>query len=196
MMKNAFYFMFKALFVLEIFTFLSRPFGYVEKRLDQKTKVNFRLISRFLTPQTGHTIITTMYIFLNISRSKFNHTTKFGHFIEYKMIDLISHKNFTLHFHHYLLNLLLKASWICFSLSFENWKFVIIASFLKNQLNNTRFYSSFKVLINGNLHQACHKVSYTKKINFYKFLHATCQRVLIPSTVSNCQNTTWILSTF
>ena len=174
MMKNDFYFMFKALFVLEIFTFLSRPFGYVEKRLDQKTKVNFRLISRFLTPQTGHTIITTMHIFLNISRSKFNHTTKFGQ----------------------LINLLLKASWICFSLSFENWKFVIIASFLKNQLNNTRFYSSFKVLINGNLHQACHKVSYTKKINFYKFLHATCQRVLIPSTVSNCQNTTWILSTF
>ena len=30
-MKNSFYFTFKALFVLEIFTFLSRVFGYIEK---------------------------------------------------------------------------------------------------------------------------------------------------------------------
>ena len=31
MMKNAFYFIFKALFVLNIFKFLSRPFGHVKK---------------------------------------------------------------------------------------------------------------------------------------------------------------------
>ena len=36
MMRNAFYFMLKALFVLKIFTILSWRFGYVEKRLDKK----------------------------------------------------------------------------------------------------------------------------------------------------------------
>ena len=41
MMKNAFYFTSKALFVLKIFKFLSRLFGPVAKRLDKKDKVNF-----------------------------------------------------------------------------------------------------------------------------------------------------------
>ena len=35
-MKNAFYFTSKALFVLQIFKFLSRFFGHVTKRLDLK----------------------------------------------------------------------------------------------------------------------------------------------------------------
>ena len=43
MMKNAFHFMLKALFVLDIFTFLSRVFGYVEKRLDKKAMVNYKI---------------------------------------------------------------------------------------------------------------------------------------------------------
>ena len=34
MMKNAFYFTLKALFVLKIFNFLSGLFGHVEKQLD------------------------------------------------------------------------------------------------------------------------------------------------------------------
>ena len=38
-MKNVFYFMMKAFFVLEIFTFLSWLLGH-EKRLDKKVKVN------------------------------------------------------------------------------------------------------------------------------------------------------------
>ena len=42
-MKNAFYLMLKALFVLEIFTFLSCLFGYVEKWLDKKAMVNFKI---------------------------------------------------------------------------------------------------------------------------------------------------------
>ena len=42
-MKNAFYFMLKALFVLEVFTFLSWLFGYVEKRLDEKAMINFKI---------------------------------------------------------------------------------------------------------------------------------------------------------
>ena len=40
-MKNAFYFMLKALFVLEVFRFLYRIFGFVEKRLDKKAMANF-----------------------------------------------------------------------------------------------------------------------------------------------------------
>ena len=46
-MKNSFYFMvnsyFKALFVFEISTFLSCPFGYVGKRIDKKAMVNFKI---------------------------------------------------------------------------------------------------------------------------------------------------------
>ena len=43
MMKTAFYFMFKALFVRQIFTFLSRIYGYVEKRLDKRAMINFKI---------------------------------------------------------------------------------------------------------------------------------------------------------
>ena len=43
MMKNTFHFMLKALFVLQIFTFLSRLFSYVEKRLDKKAMVDFKI---------------------------------------------------------------------------------------------------------------------------------------------------------
>ena len=43
MMTNALYFMLKALFVFEIFAFLSWSFGYVEKRLDKEAKVNFKI---------------------------------------------------------------------------------------------------------------------------------------------------------
>ena len=39
MTKNVFYFMLKALFIFHIFS------GYVEKRLDKKTKVNFKLFN-------------------------------------------------------------------------------------------------------------------------------------------------------
>ena len=35
--------MLKALFIPEIFTFLSWLFGYVEKRLDKKAMVNFKI---------------------------------------------------------------------------------------------------------------------------------------------------------
>ena len=44
MVKIAFYFTSKALFVLKIFKFLSWLFGYgyVAKRLDKKDKVNFK----------------------------------------------------------------------------------------------------------------------------------------------------------
>ena len=43
MMKNSFYLKLKTLCVLKIFTFLSRLFGYAEKRLDKKAKNNFKI---------------------------------------------------------------------------------------------------------------------------------------------------------
>ena len=43
MMKNDFYFMLKALFVLDIFTFLSWVFYYVEKWIYRKAPANIRL---------------------------------------------------------------------------------------------------------------------------------------------------------
>ena len=42
-MKNAFYFTFKGLFVLEIFKFLSLLFGHVGKGLNLKVKVTFKI---------------------------------------------------------------------------------------------------------------------------------------------------------
>ena len=42
MIKNAFYFILKALFVLEIFKFLSGLFGHVAKWVNKKDMVNFK----------------------------------------------------------------------------------------------------------------------------------------------------------
>ena len=42
MSKNISYFVLKTLFVLEIFTFLSLPFGYVEQRLDKEGMLDFK----------------------------------------------------------------------------------------------------------------------------------------------------------
>ena len=42
-MKNAFYFMLKALFVPEVFKYLSLLFGYGEKLLGKKAMVNFKM---------------------------------------------------------------------------------------------------------------------------------------------------------
>ena len=42
-MNNAFYFVLKALFVLEIFRFLSWSFSYKENRPGKKAMVNFKI---------------------------------------------------------------------------------------------------------------------------------------------------------
>ena len=77
-MKNAFYFMSKAFFILEIFLFSSLLFGYIEKRLDKKAKVNFKTYD--VTDWT--TKIITIHILSNISRSKGNQTMRLGQLIE------------------------------------------------------------------------------------------------------------------
>ena len=47
-MKNDFYFILKALFIPQILKFLSGLFGHVEKMVR-----NIRLVSKFMTSQTG-----------------------------------------------------------------------------------------------------------------------------------------------
>ena len=71
MMKNAFYFMLKAFFV-------------VTRKL--------RLVSKFMTPQTGKQI-NAIHILPNISRSKGNQTMKFGQLIEYNMRNIFLEKS-------------------------------------------------------------------------------------------------------
>ena len=43
MMKNAFYFILKALLVLKIFNILSLIIWYMGKQLDKKAKINFKI---------------------------------------------------------------------------------------------------------------------------------------------------------
>ena len=84
MMKNTFFFILKVLFVLKIFTFLSRLFGM------QKTNGLIRkikLISKLMTSQHGQQK-TTIRILLNISQIKGNHTMKFGQLIEHPKRNL------------------------------------------------------------------------------------------------------------
>ena len=72
-----FYFILKALFVLKIFKFFTRPFGNEEKGLDQNHKINFKIHD--LTPGLQTIVI---YILPNISQNKGNQTMKFGQLTE------------------------------------------------------------------------------------------------------------------
>ena len=90
-MKNAFYFTLKALFVLKIFKFLPWLYGgHVEKRLDQKEKVDFKIYD----VTTWLKIITT-HLLTNISIRKGNKTIKLGHLVEYDMGNIIFYKSYT-----------------------------------------------------------------------------------------------------
>ena len=90
MMKNVFYFTSKALFVLEIFTFLSWLFSYLEKRLDKKTIINFIIYD--VTDWTKE--IITIRILPNLSRSKDDQAMKFGQLIiKYSVKNKFPSKN-------------------------------------------------------------------------------------------------------
>ena len=80
MVKNAFYFTLKPLFVLKIFKFLSGIFGHVEKQLDQKDKVNFKTsgVTNWKTKNYNTQLP-------NISRSKDNQKITFDQLIECNM---------------------------------------------------------------------------------------------------------------
>ena len=76
MIRNAFYFILKARFVLQIFKLLSRVFGHVGKTTSL---------------QPGLQTIA-IYILPNISQSKGNQTMKFGQLIEYNMKNIFLQK--------------------------------------------------------------------------------------------------------
>ena len=61
MMKNPFYFILKAPFVLEIFTFLFRFCGYVEKELDKKTMINSKIYDFTNKTISNYNIHNTQY---------------------------------------------------------------------------------------------------------------------------------------
>ena len=90
MIKNAFYFISKILFVLRIFKFLSWFFGHVSKDLIEK----IRLISNFMMSQPGWQIIL-IHIFPNISRSKGNPAMNFGQLIECNIRNISLEKSYT-----------------------------------------------------------------------------------------------------
>ena len=78
-MKNAFYFILKALFVLKISSFCHGVLVIKKNGLIRK----IRLILKFMTSQPGLQTIA-IHIFPNISQCKGNQTMKFGQLIESK----------------------------------------------------------------------------------------------------------------
>ena len=67
MIKNAFYFILKPLFVLKIFNFFPDILSHVGKRLDKKAKANFKIYDVIKWEK-----IFTKRILPNIPRSKDN----------------------------------------------------------------------------------------------------------------------------
>ena len=88
MIKNAFYFTLKALFLLKIFKFLSWLLGHLEKTARSE---KWGFFSKSMTSQPAIAI----YILSNISRSKANQAMKFGQLIEYNMRNIFVKKSYT-----------------------------------------------------------------------------------------------------
>ena len=85
-MKNSFYFILKALFLLGIYPdFLNMLKNCLIGKL--------RLISKFITSHTGQQIIT-IHTLPNISRSKGNQARKFCQLIEYKIRNVFLEKQY------------------------------------------------------------------------------------------------------
>ena len=82
MMKNAFYFMLKTHFVLEIFKYLSWLFVYSEKQLRR-----LKLISKFLTPTdwTANSYNTNIAQYLKKKRQ--TRGKKFGRLVKYNVTN-------------------------------------------------------------------------------------------------------------
>ena len=79
MMKNAFYFILKALFVLKIFKFFVTTFGSCRKNGLIR---EIRLTSKFMTSQYGLQTIA-IHIFPTISQGNGDQRMKLGQLIEY-----------------------------------------------------------------------------------------------------------------
>ena len=87
--KNVFYFILKALFVLKIFVFVTTFWSYRKNGLIRK----MRLISKFMTSQPGSQTIA-IHILPNISQSKGNQTMKFGQLTEHNKRNIFSSKSY------------------------------------------------------------------------------------------------------
>ena len=90
MMKNAFYFTSKALFILKIFKFLSWLFGLISKRLDLKDQISFKFydVTAWLTDSCN-----THNAQYRVKKG--NQTMKFGHLVECNMRNIILEKSYT-----------------------------------------------------------------------------------------------------
>ena len=86
MMKNAFYFILKALFVLKLFKLLSQLWSGRKNSLIKKISLTSKL-----TSQPGLQTIA-MHIMPNISQSIGNQTTKFCQLIEYNKRNIFLSK--------------------------------------------------------------------------------------------------------
>ena len=87
-MKNGFYCILKALFVLKTFKFLSQVFGHVGKNgLMRK----IRLTSKLMTSQPGSQTIA-VHILRDISQSEGNQNMKFGQLVEYSKRSIFLQK--------------------------------------------------------------------------------------------------------
>ena len=86
-MKNAFYFVLKALFVLKIFKFLSLLWSCRKNGLIR----NISLAPKFMTSQPYLQTIA-IHILPNISQSKGNQGMKFGQLIEYDKRNIFLQK--------------------------------------------------------------------------------------------------------
>ena len=82
LIKNDFYLILRALFISSI-TFILTFWSFRKKGLIRK----IRLISKFMTSQTGLQTIT-IHVLPNISQSKGNRTIKCGQLIEYSQIKI------------------------------------------------------------------------------------------------------------
>ena len=89
MIKNAFYFTSKALFILKIFEFLFLLYGGVAKWLDQNDKVTFEIydVTAWLTDNC-------MTHIAYILRSKGNQTMTFSQLIDYDMKNIFLEKSY------------------------------------------------------------------------------------------------------
>ena len=95
MMKNAFYFTLKALFVLKILKFLSSPFGHVEKTAQQKDKVNFKIHDEKLNKKLDKKQLQCTYCPISQEVKATNQAMKFGQLIEYNMRNIFVEKSYT-----------------------------------------------------------------------------------------------------
>ena len=67
-MKNTFYFILKALFVLKIFIFLFWLFDHVGKQLDEEANINFKNIQKSCNEEEwgGETSYRTLFVFFKM----------------------------------------------------------------------------------------------------------------------------------